>query len=243
MAFVGLSAAEMPANRAKQSHRETPGVGPGTAQYGRVWPNEWPNGDLLRDIERRCVAPVTIEPATGAPAGRASRCRRAQRTRSTAAADGMALRVLDASLPGGWSQVPRHPIASVPGPGYRTRCRPRTGARAFVQPGCELDLERRAGDRFRRRSSSRGLGSCSSSLSGRLVGFTRDDRIRAIGEARWSHAAARNRSVQSHGQRRWRTPLWVAAALPPKTTERGLDAGRQARGPRSRLAVSDESPG
>src|SRR5829696_6898436 len=38
--------------------------------------------------------------------------------------------------------------------------------------------------------------------SGRLVGFTRDDRIQAIGEARWSHAAAPNRSVQSRGSAR-----------------------------------------
>jgi hypothetical protein len=29
-----------------QSRREMPGVGPGTARYGRVWPNEWPNGEI-----------------------------------------------------------------------------------------------------------------------------------------------------------------------------------------------------
>jgi hypothetical protein len=53
-----------------------PGIGLDTAQYGWVWPNEWPNGQLHHAIERRCVGPGTIEPVTGAAAGRASRCRR-----------------------------------------------------------------------------------------------------------------------------------------------------------------------
>jgi hypothetical protein len=98
MAFAGRPGNEMPANQRKSSRPSLPGVGLDTAQYGRVWPNEWPNGQLHHDIERRCAVPVTIEPVTGAPAGRASRCRRAQRTCSTAAADGVSLRVLDASL-------------------------------------------------------------------------------------------------------------------------------------------------
>src|SRR5215218_5231021 len=99
MAFVRHSGNEMPANQLEPSRPQVPGVGFDTAQYGRVWPNEWPNGDLLHDIERRCVAPVTIEAATGAPGGRASSCRRVQRARSTAAADGVSLRALDASQP------------------------------------------------------------------------------------------------------------------------------------------------
>src|SRR5688500_12933937 len=96
-----------------------PGVGLDTARYGRVWPNEWPNGQLDPDIDRRCVAPVTIEPATGTPAGRALRCRRAQRTCSTAAADGVSLRVLDGSLPRRMvARFPRHRAAS----GDAARC-------------------------------------------------------------------------------------------------------------------------
>lgn len=89
---------EIPANRAKPSRPYVPGVGPDTAQHGRVRPNEWPNGEPHPDLERRYVAPVTIGTATGAAGGRASRCRRAQRACSTAAADGVSLRVVDASL-------------------------------------------------------------------------------------------------------------------------------------------------
>jgi hypothetical protein len=139
-----------------------PGVGPGDGPIRQVWPNEWPNGQRRHDIERHCVAPVTIEPATGAPAGRWPRCRRAHRTCATAAADGVSLRVLDASLPGAWSQVPlgtrsrgrqaaggearacrsRQPRA-LPALDERSPCRPTSceGARAWRR------------DRSRRRSS------------------------------------------------------------------------------------------
>jgi hypothetical protein len=52
MAFVGLLGVEMPANPNKQSRSYVPGVGPGSAQYGWVWPNEWPNGEFqTRDKE------------------------------------------------------------------------------------------------------------------------------------------------------------------------------------------------
>jgi hypothetical protein len=105
MAFAGVPGTEIPANPPNQPCRSVPGIGSGTAQYGGVWPNEWPNGRLHHDIARGGVAPVTFEPATRAPGGRASRCRRAQRTRSTAVADGVSSPVLDASLPGPWSQV------------------------------------------------------------------------------------------------------------------------------------------
>jgi hypothetical protein len=94
MAFVASSPAKIPANRPKRARPSASRDGPDTAQYGRVWPNEWPNGRLHHDIERLRGAPVTIEPGSGAPGGRASPCRRAQRTRSTAAADGVSLRVL-----------------------------------------------------------------------------------------------------------------------------------------------------
>ena len=53
MAFVQLVGTEMPANQHKRSRREMPGVGPRTAQYGLVWPNEWPNGEIhARHCER-----------------------------------------------------------------------------------------------------------------------------------------------------------------------------------------------
>ena len=53
MAFVGLLGTEMPANQNNRARREMPGVGPRTAQYGLVWPNEWPNGEIhARDYER-----------------------------------------------------------------------------------------------------------------------------------------------------------------------------------------------
>jgi len=152
MAFVGLPCDELPANQPKSARPYVPGVGPGTAQYGGVWPNEWPNGQRHGDIERSCVAPVTIETATGASGGRACRCRRAQRTRSTAAADGVSsLRVVDASLPRRMiAASPRQPITraisrsrsgvtaracrswrprALQAPDERTRCRP-TGLRA-----------------------------------------------------------------------------------------------------------------
>jgi hypothetical protein len=121
MAFVALPGAEIPANPPKQSRRYVAGVGPGTAQYGGVWPNEWPNGQLHHDIERRCVAPGRSSPQPVRLRGRALRCRRARRTRSTATADGVSLRVPDVSLPGAWSQVPL---------GTRSRGRPASGGEA-----------------------------------------------------------------------------------------------------------------
>jgi hypothetical protein len=48
----------MPANRPNSLRPQAPRTGPDTAQYGRVWPNQWPNGDLQHDIERRGVAPA-----------------------------------------------------------------------------------------------------------------------------------------------------------------------------------------
>ena len=42
----------MPANQAKWSRPLALHVGPDTAQYGAVWPNEWPNGEFqARDKE------------------------------------------------------------------------------------------------------------------------------------------------------------------------------------------------
>ena len=53
MAFVALLGTEMPANRYISSRRAMPGVGPRTAHYGLVWPNEWPNGEIhARHYER-----------------------------------------------------------------------------------------------------------------------------------------------------------------------------------------------
>src|SRR5215218_3771921 len=98
MALAALPRLEVPANQPISSRPYMPGVGPDPAQYGQVWPNEWPNGQLHHDIQGRCVAPMTTGTATGASGGRASACRRAQTTRSTAAADGLSVRVLDASL-------------------------------------------------------------------------------------------------------------------------------------------------
>src|SRR5688500_6440318 len=46
MAFVGSSCDEIPANSAKESRSYMLGVGLDTARYGRVWPNEWPNGEI-----------------------------------------------------------------------------------------------------------------------------------------------------------------------------------------------------
>jgi hypothetical protein len=81
------------------------------ATYGRVWPNDWPNGQLHHDIARRCGAPVRIETVTGVSGGRASRSRRARRTRPAAAVDGVSLRVVDASLPRRMiAGSPRQPI-------------------------------------------------------------------------------------------------------------------------------------
>jgi hypothetical protein len=108
-------------------------------QYGRVWPNEWPNGQLHHGIQRRCVAPVTIETATGEPGGWAFPCRRAQRRCSTAATDGVSLRVLDASCPrriiAGSPSATDHmgdePQRGASSPVLRPRAlRPRTSARA-----------------------------------------------------------------------------------------------------------------
>jgi hypothetical protein len=172
MAFVASPRTKILAKRRETASPPASGVGPDTAEYGRVWPNEWPNGQLHHGIQRRCVAPVTIETATGAPGGWASPCRRAQRRRSTAATDGASLRVSDASCPRRmiagsprqpttWATSRREPRARqscVHGP-----CGPGR-ALALFQPGCERDLERGAGDRSRRRSSSLDLRARSSSF-------------------------------------------------------------------------------
>jgi hypothetical protein len=164
MAFVGLPCDELPANQPKSARPYVPGVGPGTAQYGGVWPNEWPNGQRHGDIERRCVAPVTIEMATGASGGRRAGVAvlrgRARRQRPTACRCGCSMR----HCAGARSQHPlgnrrrRRPAAAgaaracrswrpraLPAPDERWRFRP---------PGCERDLERGVGDRSRRRSGS-----------------------------------------------------------------------------------------
>jgi hypothetical protein len=172
MAFVGLPGAEMPANRINSLRPQVLRVGPGTTQYGRVWPNEWPNGQLRHDMERRCVVPVTIEPAAGAPGGRASRCRRALRTCATAAADGVSLRVLDASLPGMVAGSPRRPITWTTSRRRRGASLPVLATARVAGPGRALalssnraasELERGAGGRSCRRSSSLDLLFCWSS--------------------------------------------------------------------------------
>src|SRR5438034_7175173 len=100
MVFAASPGTEMPVNQAKRRPPLVPWDGLDTAQYGRVRPNEWPNGQLRHDLERRRVAPVTIESATGAPRGCASVCRRARRRRPAAAADDVSLRRPGASLLG-----------------------------------------------------------------------------------------------------------------------------------------------
>jgi hypothetical protein len=46
MAVAASSGAEMPANQTNWPGPPTLRVGPDTAQYGWVWPNEWPNGEV-----------------------------------------------------------------------------------------------------------------------------------------------------------------------------------------------------
>src|SRR5215207_1096463 len=46
MAFVWTPGVKIPANRAKPAKIVASVNGPDTAQYGRVWPNEWPNGEI-----------------------------------------------------------------------------------------------------------------------------------------------------------------------------------------------------
>jgi hypothetical protein len=98
-----------------------------------------------------------IGTATGAAGGGASRWRRAQRTRSTAAVDGVSLQVVDAALP--WRMIaasPRRPITRGDQPRHERRelagrgwassglARPPDERSRFVQPGCERDLKRGA---------------------------------------------------------------------------------------------------
>src|ERR671918_1362144 len=53
MAFVAASSPKVPANRQYPVASRASGDGPDTAQYGLVWPNEWPNGEIhARDDER-----------------------------------------------------------------------------------------------------------------------------------------------------------------------------------------------
>src|ERR687897_288736 len=53
MAFVAASSPKVPANRQYPVASRASGDGPDTAQYGLVWPNEWPNGEThARDDER-----------------------------------------------------------------------------------------------------------------------------------------------------------------------------------------------
>ena len=107
------------------------------------WPCDWPN-------------------ATRAAGGRASRCRRAHRTRSTAAAHGESLRVGDASLRRRMiAASPRRLITRRPSRGMRGAARrswlastDRTGPRTSLPPGREpvpgKPARRRRGRRRRR---------------------------------------------------------------------------------------------
>src|SRR5918995_2023521 len=53
MAFVAASSPKVPANRQYPVTSRASGDGPDTAQYGLVWPNEWPNGEIhARNDER-----------------------------------------------------------------------------------------------------------------------------------------------------------------------------------------------
>jgi len=53
MAYVAASSPKVPANRQYPVASRASGDGPDTAQYGLVWPNEWPNGEIhARDDER-----------------------------------------------------------------------------------------------------------------------------------------------------------------------------------------------
>src|ERR687891_1014738 len=57
MALVAASSPKVPANRQYPVASRASGDGPDTAQYGLVWSNEWPNGDIhARDDERACGA-------------------------------------------------------------------------------------------------------------------------------------------------------------------------------------------
>src|SRR5215210_1777835 len=58
MAFAAASSQKVPANTQHPVASRVHGDGPDTAQYGLVWPNEWPNGEIhARDYERACSAP------------------------------------------------------------------------------------------------------------------------------------------------------------------------------------------
>jgi hypothetical protein len=97
MAFVGLPGTEMPANPPKQSRRYVRGVGPGTAQYRRVWPNEWPNGEIragVHEVTRHAHDgrdEDRLRPGSGSP-------NRHDRTGTAATMGGASPRELDASL-------------------------------------------------------------------------------------------------------------------------------------------------
>ena len=199
MAFAGRPGHEIPANQPETSRPQVPGVGPDTAQYGRVWPNDWPNGQLHHDIERRCIAPVTIDRETGAPAGCASRSRRARRTCSTAAEDSGLMRVLDASPARRMvAGSPRHPIRWTTSRRRRGACVPVLATARVDGPGRALAL-----------SSNRAASETSSVAP--ATACVVEEQSRA-GRSRIGHAG--------------RPTSWVALAL---SSEGGLGVTRSLR--------------
>jgi hypothetical protein len=60
MAFAVASSLKVPANAEDPQGWRTYRDGPDTAQYGLVWPNEWPNDKITRVTTRTHEAPGTI---------------------------------------------------------------------------------------------------------------------------------------------------------------------------------------
>ena len=217
MAFAGHSAYEMPARQPKRCDRKCPGVGPDTARYGWVRPNELAQRPApLRHREAlRCAGDDRARNRCACGSCLAvSPC--PEDVLLTGAADGVSLRVFDASLPGAWSQVPL---------GNRSRGRPAAGGEARA---CRC--QRRV-----RRSGRSALRSISGRLSS-LVLARRSPRHRhdapagargnhsalAVAHVRRSPACSSSRTLrQREGDARL-TLGHAHAPLPPRSTARNI---------------------
>jgi hypothetical protein len=156
MAFVAASSPKIPANRQYPVASRASGDGPDTAQYGLVWPNEWPNGEIhARDDER----------ARGARDGRDRSYRHgvggsSKQHERTGVTAGALPGQLAASSPAGLAAANDLTIPIPPTCARATSASPRSVgaggkpvAHAFLHSHGEWDVERRAGDCCRRRGS------------------------------------------------------------------------------------------
>jgi hypothetical protein len=145
----------MPANTQAPLGSRASDVAPHTAQYGWVWPNEWPNGEIRAPHdEGACSARDDRGRSRPHRGGRSSN--RRDGTSTAAATDAGLLGQLDASLPAGSQRrmiagSSRQPATratngsrrrALANPAPRTsssRCRP-TGSRARPRALCQRPL-------------------------------------------------------------------------------------------------------